>query len=373
MKLKYPKQSYLTFHKQPLAGTSFRNWIHVLLDNKCRIDWQFIPKALYVTGMVCALTPLRYIEKKKFDPKIKNVDVKKPVFIIGHWRSGTTFMHYLLGHDTTLGYCSTMQTLDPSIFLNYESLLRKIVARRLPQVRPMDNLELQTDLPYEDEYAIANLSPYSFYHAWYFPRSLHWYLTKYVLHEDLSSKETEKWKDVYSYFLQKLTYYYHGKQLLIKSLVNTAKIKILLEMYPDARFIHLYRNPYDVYLSTWKLYSSILPDFSFQHIDKDTLDTQILTIYKKMYQQYFKQRSLIPHDNVMEISYEDFTTHPLQTVQQIYKQFDIPSFSHAKPAFEQYIKSHESYIKNNHELTDEIKDKVSKEWGFVFQEFNYPL
>ena len=185
MKSKFKKENYLILNRQPLAGTTFKNWIKVLIENKFKIDWQFIPKALYVTIMIIFVTPLRLIEKNKFDEKIKNTKVKEPIFIIGHWRSGTTFLHYLIGQDKNLGYTSTMETLDPHIFLNYEKLLKKIVSNSLPKKRPMDNLEMEINLPYEEEYAIANICPYSFYHAWYFPRSIDRYLKRDILYEDV--------------------------------------------------------------------------------------------------------------------------------------------------------------------------------------------
>ncbi len=371
MKLNYGKHSYLILNKQPLAGTTFVNWMKVLIDNNFRVDWQFIPRAIYVTMIVLAVAPLRLIEQRKYDKRIDKTNVKSPIFIIGHWRSGTTFMHYLLSKDKNFGYSSTMQTLDPSVFLNNEKLLKKIVENSLPNKRPMDNLEMQTDLPYEDEYAIANLSPHSFYHSWYFPRSMGEYFKKYILYEDVSKEVINGWKETYSYFLKKLTYYYKGKKLILKSLVNTTKIRLLIEMYPDAKFIHLSRNPYDVYMSTWKLYNSILPLFSFQHVDKEELDKSILMIYKKIYTRYLEQRKYIPRENLIEMKYEDFTKKPLKTIESIYKKFNIGAFKSAKPAFEKYIKSHESYIKNNHEFTDDIKEKIAKEWSFAFKEFGY--
>jgi len=180
MKSKFEKKYYLIINKQPLAGTTFLNWMRVLIENKFKIDWQFFPKALYVTIMIIFVTPLRIIEKRKFDKKIQNIKIEKPIFIIGHWRSGTTFLHYLMGKDKNLGYTSTMNTLDPSIFLKYEKLLKKIVANSLPEKRPMDNLEMETDLPYEEEYAIANLCPYSFYHAWYFPFAIYFLFNLFI-------------------------------------------------------------------------------------------------------------------------------------------------------------------------------------------------
>lgn len=371
MKTKFEKQYYLIINKQPLAGTTFVNWIRVLLENRCRIDWQFLPKALYVTIMILITTPLRVIEKRKYDSKISNIAVKQPIFIIGHWRSGTTFLHYLLGNDHNLGYTSTMNTLDPSVFLTFEGFLKKIVAKSLPEKRPMDNLEMETDLPYEEEYAIANLSPYSFYHAWYFPRAIDQYFKRDILYEDGDTTVIDEWKSVYSYFLQKITYKFNGKQIMLKSLVNTAKIKLLLELYPDAKFIHLVRNPYEVYRSTWSLYNSILPLFSFQHIDNEAFDHSIFNIYRGIYTKYLEEKHLIPKENLIELKYEDFIKEPLQTVENIYAQFHIPGFDAAKPAFQAYIEKHAQYKRNHQKIAEDIKEKVYPQWAFAFTAFGY--
>lgn len=65
MKLKFKKTYYLNVRMQPLAGTSFLNWMKLLIENRFKIDWQFIPKALYVTMMILTLTPFRIYEKKE--------------------------------------------------------------------------------------------------------------------------------------------------------------------------------------------------------------------------------------------------------------------------------------------------------------------
>jgi len=371
MKLKFDKSNYLIVTRQPLAGSTFKNFIKVLIENRMGIDWQFIPRAMYVALLTKFTTPMRINEKKKFDKEFENIKIKEPIFIIGHWRSGTTFLHYLMGQDKNLAYASTMQTLDPSMFLAYEKMLKKIVSNSLPSKRPMDNLEMATSLPYEEEYAIANLSPYSFYHGWYFPRNIDDYLKKYVLYEDVDENVINEWKETYTYFLKKISYKYDGKQIMLKSLVNTAKIKLLLEMFPDAKFIHLCRNPYEVYMSTWKLYNSILPIFSFQHVEKEELDKSILNIYKQIYSRYLEEKKLIPKENLIELRYEEFVKEPMKTVEMIYSKFGIDSYQKAKPAFEKYVKKHENYKKNPHKFDKNIKEKVYKEWKFAFEEFGY--
>jgi len=365
------KQDYLRVREQPMAGSSFVNWIRVLRDNHFNIEWQFIPRAIYVTGMITALAPFRAYEEKKFHTKIRSTRVKAPLFVIGHWRSGTTFLHYLLGQDPQLGYVSTFETMTPGMIIANEELFRNMVKNHLPSKRPMDDLEMHANLPYEEEYAIANMSPYSFYLAWYFPKRWKEYFDQYVLFKDRSKDQIDGWKQTYDYFLKKIAYKNNGNRILLKSLVNTARIKYLLELYPDAKFIHIHRNPYKVYLSTWKLYQKILPIFSFQHIDSETLEEHILYSYKQLFSHYLSQRHLIPKENLLEIPYERFVETPVDHLKHAYQTLNLGGFEKARPYLEAYAKKHENYKASTYRIDEKVKEKVYSNWKHTFDAFGY--
>jgi omega-hydroxy-beta-dihydromenaquinone-9 sulfotransferase len=370
--LTFSKKDYLNVTEQPLSGSSIVNWLNILVQNHFRIDYRFIPRALYVTAMTTTLSPFRYYEHKKFHHKIKEVNVKEPIFIIGHFRSGTTFLHYLLGQDPKLGYVSTFETMTPGMIIANEEMFKNIVKNHLPAKRPMDDLEMHANLPYEEEYAIANMSPYSFYHGWYFPKKLMHYFDKYVLFENCTQKEIEKWKHTYDYFLKKITYKNDGNHVLLKSPINTARIKHLVEMYPNARFIHIHRNPYHVYKSTWKLYQKILPIFSFQHIDSQTLDNHILNMYKKLFSTYLRDKHLIPKENLIEFSYDEFIGNPMKTVKKTYEHLRLDSFDQAKSNFESYVDKHKDYQASSYSFTSEEKQKIYSHCKQMFDAYNYP-
>ena len=370
-KLEFDKSYYLNVKMQPLAGTSFINWLRLLAENKFKIDWQFIPKALYVTFMISLFTPFRIYEKLKFDRIVEKERLPQIIFIIGHFRSGTTFLHYLMGQDKNLAYVSTRQTMAPWVFLTGEKFFKKIVEEHLPEKRPMDDLEMKADLPYEDEYALANFTPYSFYHGWYFPHRIHYYLRRYVLFENVDEKVKEEWKETYAYLLKKISYRYGGKPILLKSLVNTGRIKLLLEAFPEAKFIHIYRDPYKVYLSTWRLYESIIPIFSFQHVEREFIDRLIIDFYKSIYEKYFEEKRLIPKENLVEIRYEDFVKNPLKSLREIYDKLDLSWFEDARPGFERYLARYKNYKPHTYKIDDELKKKIDKEWGFVFKKLEY--
>ncbi len=368
---KIPNNDYFNLKQQPLAGSTFTNLLRVFFENKFTIDLPFLPRALYVSLMSLSLTPLRYYEKYKFQKKIDEFQPANPLFIVGHWRSGTTFLHYLMGQDKSLSYVSTLETMAPHHFLAFGTFIKKIIEQELPEKRPMDNLEMEISLPYEEEYAVANLCPYSFYHGWYFPKNLYYYFKKYVLFAGTNKEIIERWKKNYLFLIKKISYKYNSQRILLKSLINTARIKLLLEIFPEAQFIHLSRHPLKIYLSTWKLYKKILPIFSFQKIDVNQLDHYILEIYKDLYTQYFKEKHLIPKENLIELQYETFVQDPLNTLQKIYSDFNLTGYQKTQSSFLKYLEKHKRYKSDTYIYDDEIKEKIYKHWYFAFNKFGY--
>jgi len=371
MRFKYTGKDYMNLIQQPLAGSSFSNFMKLLVQNRFHVDVPLLPRAIYVAMMTALLSPFRWYEAAKFNKKLEGVEIPQILFIIGHFRSGTTFLHYLMGQDRNLAYVSTLETMAPEVFLGSEKLFSEMVKKRLPGKRPMDDLEMHAGLPYEEEYAIANMCLQSFYHAWYFPRKWDYYFRKYVLFEGVSEREKNRWRNTYIRLLKKIAYRHDGKMILLKSPVNTGRIKELLEIFPDAKFLHIYRNPYRVYLSTWKLYRKILPIFSLQHIDMEELDRHILTFYRETYKKYLRERHIIPDGNLVEISYETFYTNPLHNLEAIYDELHIGNFQQAEPHFRKFLDKYRDYTPDKYNMDEETREKVYREWKFAFEAFGY--
>lgn len=370
-RLEIDRSFYLNPRMQPLGGSSLVNLLRLLAWNRFSIDWRFIPRLLYVCMLISLFFPLRLYEKVGYDKKIKNLEIPQIICIIGHFRSGTTFLHYLMGQDRKLSFVSTKDTMAPHVMIGFDEFISKIVDRHLPEKRPMDDLEMKSELPYEDEYAIANLSPYSFYHGWYFPKNIYHYFRRYVLFEGVDEEIKNRWKEVYRYLIKKIAYKYAKKPILLKSLVNTGRIRLLLETFPDIKFLHIYRNPYHVYLSTWRLYESIIPIFSFQMVDVEFLDRFIIDFYKGLYRKYLEEKKYLDEDNLIEIRYEDFIKSPLKHLEEIYEKFNLKWFNQAKPSFKRYLEKYKNYKPYQYSIDDEIREKIGGEWDFAFKAFGY--
>jgi hypothetical protein len=365
-------ESSLIVTREPLAGASLSNLLRLLLQNRFKIDGRYIPRLLYATAISSLMTPLRIKEYIQFDKTIKEIEITHhPLFILGHWRSGTTYLHNILSLDASLGYFSTFHASLPNVFLGNEAFIKSFLASSLPEKRPMDDVPMGPELPQEDEFALAAISPYSVNHGLCFPRNAEYY-NRFVSMEDIPEKIKDEWKELYQYLIKKETLYRGGRRLVLKNPANTARIQLLLDMFPEAKFIHIYRNPYHVYLSMKKLLQSIVPFMCVQHPPKIAeVEQKILRVYKRMYMKYLKERTKIPAENLIEIRYEDFITKPLEQLENIYTKLHLNGFKESEKKFTEYIVS-QTYVKQQKYVLDKsVKEKIYTEWKFVFDAFNY--
>ncbi|NIA09940.1 MAG: sulfotransferase [Nitrospiraceae bacterium] len=311
------------------------------------------------------------LEKIRFGRKIRNVEIKPPVFIIGHWRSGTTYLHNLLSQNPNFAYPTTFQTVTPSVFLGSEKLIKPMVESSLPPTRPEDNVPLGADLPQEEEYAMGNLCPYSFYNGWCFPRKMDFYY-KFVCMEDVPESAVEEWKRIYLYYLKKVALAGGGRKLVLKNPANTARINLLLEMFPDAKFVHIYRNPYHVFLSMKRDINSEMPLYSVQKPgDDDSIEKAMAGLYNHMFDKFFKEKGNIPDGNFTEVRYEDLIEKPLKEVERVHKELGLSGFEEHKNDFAGYIAAQSGIKPHVYSIDGQLKEKIYGYWKYTIDKWGY--
>ncbi len=372
MKYEKLKEKSTIVKHTPLPGYNLINMVGLLAQNKFRIGIRYIPRFFYSLILGLLLSPFRIKERILFDKKIKQTKIiHDPIFIIGHWRSGTTYIHSFLSQDKSLGFFSTFQAYLPGVFLGSEKLFKSIVESSLPNKRPMDDVEMNADLPQEDQYAVGAFTPYSYYHGWCFPKNMEFY-NNFVLFKNVKKEDISKWKKTYIYLIKKVTVFEKGKRLVLKNQDNTTKIKYLLEMFPNAKFILMKRNPYTLYLSMMKFMRIVIPLYCLQNPPTlNVVEKSMMDLYKNMFKKYIREKQLIPKNNLIEIRYEDFILKPLEQIEKIYKQFDLEGFSENKESFKKYLAKQSQLKLDKYKITKEITEKVNKNWDFIFDEFGY--
>ena len=161
--------------------------------------------------------------------------------------------------------------------------------------------------------------------------------------------------------------------MILKNPVNTARVAKLLELFPEAKFIHIYRSPYDVFKSVQNFRKTLMPLISLHPIDPERSDEGVFELYESMMQQYFQDRSQIPAGNLVEVCYETLEHDPLGELKRVYEGLDLPGFDTAQIAFRQYVDAQKSYQKNKLELSPQAQRKIEDRWKFAFSALGYAL
>jgi omega-hydroxy-beta-dihydromenaquinone-9 sulfotransferase len=338
------------------------------------VNPRYLLRLLLVISLSMVSVPLRIWEQILYNRKITQTQIENPpIFIIGHWRSGTTHLHNLMTQDSHFGYLSMYQSIVPDCSLVGQDWLKQILSQILPLKRPMDNMIWPIDGPQEEEVALAKTMATSFYTHFLFPSKAQHLFRKYVLMDGASQKEILEFKHKYYRLLQIATIHAGGKQLILKNPVNTARIGLLLDLFPNAKFIHIHRSPYDVFNSARNLHKTLTPITTLQTLNSNRAEETLFVLYKEMMQQYLKERSLIPSENLVEVRFEDLEQNPLKEMQRIYQELHLPNYDDVKSAFETYIANQKSYQKNQLQLDTEARQKVEQHWQFAFSDFGYVL
>lgn len=363
-----------THAEHPAALGSFRTWLQLLRRSR-GIDLTYAPRVLFVSATTLLTSPLRFWERARYGRRIENVAIHpSPIFIIGHWRSGTTHLHNLLCQDESLVSLTTFQAMAPGFCLVGSGAIKRFLARmagaRYP-TRLIDNVPLAFDAPQEDEFAMANLSPHSFVHTFSLPQQAQEFFDRSVLFDGVSDVDLSTWKATYLALLRKATLANSGKRLVIKNCAHSARIETLLQLFPDAKFIHIHRNPYEVFLSTRHMHRTVLPRSQLQSIVPAKVEAHVLRFYQQLMHRFLADRSLIPAGNLLEIRFEDLETSPLDQLRRVYAGLCLPGFAAAEPAFRSYLESVSDYRKNAYELDRDVIAKVNEHWPFAFEAWGY--
>ena len=354
----------------PMIGSRIGNFLKVIHNGK--VEPRYYGKVMLTGLIILIATPFHLLDSLCYRRKIKKYRfVKAPLFIIGHWRSGTTLLHNCLCQDKIAGYLTTYHSLFPNN-LKSKFLFRTFARIGMPEKRPSDNMILNVSYPQEEEFALGSMHPNFYYNFFYFPRGYKKYYEQAV-HMNIESARREEWKKAYIQLMKKAALNTRGERMIIKNPVNTARIKIILEMFPDAKFLFIYRNPLSVYLSTQRFFHSLFPAIWLHRVDRNYINNMILDVYMKMMEDYNRQKQLIPAGNLMELKFEDFEKKPVFVLRSIYKYLLKEDFEPVSDIFIRYLRSIRDYKKNAYAVSRNTLDSIVRRWHKYMIKWNYQV
>lgn len=357
---------------QTLVGIKLNELLRLLAENKLKIHPVYWPQIALLTLVSLRNSFFNILEERKYRDQLEKVEVRRdPIFILGHWRSGTSMLHNLMALDTRFSFPTIFQIYNPNTFLVSFPMLRKRLEKLKEQKRPMDELRVRYNDPGEEEFAISVMCLRSPVLAWVFPKNENHY-DRFLTFKNASPREIADWKHAFLQFIKKLSFN-NDRPVLLKSPQNTARIKLLLELFPEARFIHIHRNPYHTFQSTFHLYENTVANFYMQKPSGLNLTRSILDRYNDMYDAFFEQRTLIPEKNYVEICFEEFEQDYMNSIASIYERLNLPDFSEFRPQLLAELTKYQKHRKNKYSASDDVwRKQVARRWAQSFDEWKYP-
>jgi hypothetical protein len=353
-------------------GMLFSDWMKLAAKNRFAFSPSKLLLACGVTILSATNSTLRFVQERMYGKLADLIEIREPpVFIIGHWRSGTTLLHELMVLDERHTYPTTYQCFAPNHFLLSEKIVNRWFGFVLPSKRPMDDMNTGWDKPQEDEFAICNLGVPSPYLAMAFPNHPAPY-PEYLNMEGVSEADLAKWREALLWFLKRITFN-NKRRIILKSPPHTARIKVLLEAFPEARFIHIVRDPYALFPSTLRLWKSLNEMQGMQVPKNKGLEEYVFSCFERMYGHFEEQRALVDPSRFFEIKYEDLVADPVPQMRAIYEQLGLGDFSEVAPKLEAYFEQKRDYRVNKHNLDPALRDEITRRWGDYIERYGYTL
>jgi len=351
-------------------GMTFSAWAKLLVRNRFAISPRRFPLACAISGFTLLNSGLRILQELMYGRRADARHLSQwPIFIIGHWRSGTTLLHELMVLDSRHNFPTTYQCFAPHHFLLTELFITEWFGFVLPSRRPMDNMEAGWTRPQEDEFALCNLGIRSPYLTIAFPNRPP-ADREYLDLVGLPPEEIQRWKDALLWFLKRVNYS-DPRRIVLKSPPHTARVKTLAELFPAARFVHITRNPYEIFSSTMKLWSSLYRDQALQVSRDPGLREYVFDSLERMYAAYAQQRQYVPDERLHELRYEDLVADPVGQIAAIYDRFELGGFDKVQPRLHEYQESRRDYRTNRHRLDEDLRQEIRRRWSWYFEEFGY--
>ena len=188
--------------------------------------------------------------------------------------------------------------------------------------------------------------------------------------EGLSETQHSNWKTALMWFLRRVGMQTRGT-LVVKSPTHTARVKTLLELFPDSKFVLVVRNPHEVFASTVKLWSALRHSQSLQVTDNCDLEAKVFQDFETMFEAFERNRSLIPEGHLFETRFEDFVDSPAGEMERLYGELGLGGFERSRPAIESYFARRSDYQRGAYSLTPELRDEIGRRWGPFMKRYGY--
>jgi hypothetical protein len=291
------------------------------------------------------------------------------VVILGFWRSGTTLLHELLCLDERFGFPTTYACLSPHNFILTQDIILSRY-RGLVQ-RPQDKMMIGPQSPQEDEFALLCMGARSPYEGLLAPQS---FAQSFALADpdDLSPRDAKRWCAAFEQFFRGVSLVSGGKPLVLKSPAHSYRVPTLRKILPDARFILIVRNPYDVLESMLRTYKALAGKYGLAPLLPDDEVRQILLKERMRFEaKLLTGIAEIPARRFALVKYEELVADPVGVVARLYEQLDLPGFESVRPKLEAEAAQRSGYVPETTRSDSPWRRRITEAWSALFDRYGY--
>ncbi|MFH0757692.1 MAG: sulfotransferase [Bacteroidota bacterium] len=300
---------------------------------------------------------LTLAERKNHDRKIRETEIAMPpIFIIGHWRTGSTYLNQLFNLDPRFTTPTMVQTVIPDHFLFSTKYYVPILKRAMPKYRPMDNVVMGPFEPQEEEFALIRMGSESPLEKLIFPSGKRYFLDGYDQYIP-QGKKLESWKKNLLTFFKKITLQ-TGKQIVSKNPYHAMRIPLLAEMFPGARFIHITRDPTIVVPSTIRMWNIVAAENKLKRGWKNPSVAEASSVLSTYLEYVAKESRKLGTHQFSEIRFEDLEKDPPGELRRIYAELDLPFSETLQAEVMRFVADQKNYQKNAYKLSAEERDII---------------
>ncbi|ELP93495.1 hypothetical protein EIN_060100 [Entamoeba invadens IP1] len=332
-----------------------------------------LPKDVYLPYIMQfamkLMASVRMVKEIEMTPEISTIELKKPLFIIGLPRSGTTFLHHLLACGENARTVALYQQFFPGD-KTMDEKHRKQFCGTIVDFLNENSDDLETTHGFkvnepEEDYFVMEMLGCSFAQACAIPRYEEY--RKQIFKRD--------WQYIYDILRDVLKIdilenkISEDQYLCLKNVQHICFMKNLLQTFPDGQFVWVHRDPFTNFKSCLHLYKQAQlqcpKDVGMN--DKEWLNNSVLYMTKLALQNAIAARDSWVNEKperasqFYDVSFKKFTKNPFDAIKDIHQHFGLPFGEKTKENLEKELKSDPKKAHGSSTLEDGLMTVTEKQ------------
>ncbi|MDG2045732.1 MAG: sulfotransferase [Halioglobus sp.] len=334
---------------QNFGDTSFRDGLQILtteLNEQAQLS-QIGRIAAYYNLLDYLCVRLQLMDFRSRTPEVPLQQIKRPIFITGLPRTGTTILYELIAQDSSVRSPSSWEVtkpIPPPRKISYANDTRiQSVERMLalaeelsPGFRAIHTIGAK--LPQECVYILASHFISEQYGYMYnIPKYRSW-----ALNQDMTA--SYRW---HANFLQHLQLNYGAAPWVLKAPAHLAYLKYLVTQYPDAAIVWTHRRPLEAISSFSSLLSTLQSGFS-DTVNPVTIGEHEARHFSKIVNTGMSDRDALSHHQIFDVSFSSLCSDPISVIRRLYEYFEMQLSQEAENRMHEYLTQHPRHLHGEH-------------------------